>query len=335
MNSGYTLLKSRTGETVPAIVQPDGNTKALHSLVDPKREAERLVSTTLEGTGFLVFLGLGGGFLPQAALEQTASIVLVIDFNITELLTINDYSCLRQNKRFSLLTDPSSENIKNFILENYIPSLHGGIKVIPLRTRTEFDQPLFDMAAETIKETIEIITADYSVQAHFGKKWFSNIIRNLQTAENMMELPKTPIQEAAVVAAGPSLDRQLAALAEHKSQKVFIICSDTALPVLLQNGIKPDMIVSIDCQHISYYHFFGCEAARNIPLVLDIASPPMLARLSNTPVFFASGHPLVRYICAHWFPFPMLDTSGGNVTYACLSLAEHLGAKRITLFGAD
>jgi hypothetical protein len=30
-----------------------------------------------------------------------------------------------------------------------------------------------------------------------------------------------------------------------------------------------------------------------------------------------------------------VDTSGGNVTYACLSLAESLGAKRITLFGAD
>jgi hypothetical protein len=30
-----------------------------------------------------------------------------------------------------------------------------------------------------------------------------------------------------------------------------------------------------------------------------------------------------------------VDTSGGNVTYACLSLAESLGAMRIKLFGAD
>jgi hypothetical protein len=30
-----------------------------------------------------------------------------------------------------------------------------------------------------------------------------------------------------------------------------------------------------------------------------------------------------------------LDTSGGNVTYACLSLAETLGARRIHVYGAD
>jgi len=30
-----------------------------------------------------------------------------------------------------------------------------------------------------------------------------------------------------------------------------------------------------------------------------------------------------------------MDTSGGNVTYACLSLAEKLGACRITVYGAD
>jgi hypothetical protein len=34
-------------------------------------------------------------------------------------------------------------------------------------------------------------------------------------------------------------------------------------------------------------------------------------------------------------PLPPLDTSGGNVTYACLSLAGQLGARRITVDGAD
>ena len=33
--------------------------------------------------------------------------------------------------------------------------------------------------------------------------------------------------------------------------------------------------------------------------------------------------------------FPHIDTSGGNVTHAALSLAESLGAKHISLYGAD
>jgi hypothetical protein len=103
---------------------------------------------------------------------------------------------------------------------------------------------------------------------------------------------------------------------------------------LLHNGIDPDAVVSIDCQHISYYHFMGCNS-RNIPLFLDIASPPLLSRFSDLPFFFSGGHPLALYVSQCWRPLPRLDTSGGNVTYACLSLAESLGAQRITLFGAD
>jgi hypothetical protein len=236
------------------------------------------------------------------------------------------------------LPNPSCDEIKNFILENYRPSLCGGIKTIPLRTRTEADPLLFETAAVAIQEAIEIISSDYSVQVHFGKKWFSNIIRNIKSAENPAteKFPGT-IGEAAIVAAGPSLDQQLPVLAEYKARQIFIICSDTALPVLLQNDIEPDTVVSIDCQHISYYHFFACTRRKlqNIPLILDIASPPLLSRFSPSPLYFSGGHPLAQYVSSNWRPFLTLDTSGGNVTYTCLSLAQRLGAQRITLFGAD
>jgi hypothetical protein len=240
------------------------------------------------------------------------------------------------------LPNPSCDEIKNFILENYRPSLCGGIKTIPLRTRTEAQPLLFETAAVAIQEAIEIISSDYSVQVHFGKKWFSNIVRNIKNAEATAGNPaaeKFPctIGEAAIVAAGPSLDQQLPVLAEYKARQVFIICSDTALPVLLQNNIEPDTVVSIDCQHISYYHFFACtrHKLQNIPLVLDIASPPLLSRFSPSPLYFSGGHPLAQYVSSNWRPFLTLDTSGGNVTYTCLSLAQRLGAQRITLFGAD
>jgi hypothetical protein len=44
---------------------------------------------------------------------------------------------------------------------------------------------------------------------------------------------------------------------------------------------------------------------------------------------------LAAYVSQQWPPLPLLDTSGGNVGYACLSLAESLGARRITVYGAD
>jgi hypothetical protein len=338
MGNRYTFSESRSGEIVPSIVIAPGNNKPLHSLIDPKREAERLVSTIPQDTGFVIFLGLGGGFAPQAALSGTDAQVVVIDFDkdgIKELLSAINYAPLLNNTRFSLLTDFTLDEIKTFILANFKPALCGGIKVIPLRTRTEHDFEKFNQAAAVIQEAIEAASADFSVQAHFGLRWFSNIIRNIKNAETACPaFHAEKIREAAIAAAGPSLDGQITSLAVYKSRGVFIICSDTALPVLLHNGIEPDAVVSIDCQHISYYHFFGCNI-QNISLVLDIASPPLLLRFSNLPVFFSGGHPLALYISRYWRPLPLLDTSGGNVTYACLSLAENLGAQNITLFGAD
>jgi hypothetical protein len=337
----YTFLKSRGGEIVPAIIHQDGNAQPLHSMIDPIREAQRLVST-IGKIDFVIFLGLGGGFAAEAALELTNSNIVVIDFDknsIAELFANRDYSKLLNNERVSILIDASEEEIKSFILENFNPVLCGGIKTFPLRTRTEQNKLKFEKAAEAIQEAIETVSGDYTVQAHFGRRWFSNIIRNIKNApaegENFFAAKKeNPIQEAAIVAAGPSLDTQLPSLAEFKSRNGFIISTDTALGVLLHNNIVADAVVSIDCQHISYYHFMGL-CAGNIPLILDIASPPLLCQFSPNPVFFSGGHPLTRFISAQWKFFPQIDTSGGNVTYACLSLAEILGAKHIMLFGAD
>jgi len=352
----YTFENSKSEEAVPFLITPGRGKTALHSLVDPKREAQRLISQISSDTGFLIFLGLGGGFAQEAALDMTSAQIVVIDFDkegIDQLFSGRNYSKLLNSGRFSLLVDQKNDDIKNFILDNYKPSLAGGIRIIPLRARIEHDRERFENVTKTIEDTIDIITGDYSVQAHFGIRWFSNIIRNVKNLDMLrdthraaplsgfMEFKKKAadkVKKTAIAAAGPSLDFQLTSLAQMKADNVFIICCDTALGALLQHGIEPDAVVSIDCQHISYYHFMGSSIQKkiqNIPLILDIASPPLLSGFSASPLFFASAHPLARYLCASFLPFTQLDTSGGNVTYTCLSLAESLGAQRITLFGAD
>ena len=52
-------------------------------------------------------------------------------------------------------------------------------------------------------------------------------------------------------------------------------------------------------------------------------------------MFVASTHPLVRYISSHWKRLVPVDTSGGNVTHAAVSLALELGARHVEVYGAD
>jgi hypothetical protein len=72
-----------------------------------------------------------------------------------------------------------------------------------------------------------------------------------------------------------------------------------------------------------------------MPLFVDLASPPTVTRMAAKRYYFSSGHPLDRYVAARFRAFPILDTSGGNVTHAAVSLAEYMGAGKIQLYGAD
>ncbi|MDR1058445.1 MAG: DUF115 domain-containing protein [Treponema sp.] len=331
----YKFLTARSGEEVPALVDPSGAAHPLHSLVDPRREGRR-IAESVKGGGFLIILGLGGGFHAAAVLEQEDfDRVLVIDYDINgmaELLCSGDYVPLFKDPRFYLLADPSPKEIEDAVLALYQPVLSGGIRVLPLRSRTALDNRTFLEAGRIIEGAIEKVSADYSVQAYFGKRWFSNILRNLPRAAEFTP-PLPPIGRAAVSAAGPSLDRQLPLL-KKKRGELFLLAADTSLPKLLSEGIRPDGVVSIDCQHISYYHFMAGLPPETL-LFVDLASPPLIASCSLRPRFFSGGHPLTRYISRHWRSLPEVDSSGANVAYAALSLACELGAREIELYGAD
>ncbi|WP_304224871.1 motility associated factor glycosyltransferase family protein [Gracilinema caldarium] len=327
----YNLVNSKSNLPVPFIKRE----RPLHSLFDPSKEAERLIAT-VQNSGFLILFGLGGGYHAQAALQRKdIQSIVIIDFNLNacaELLSLIDYVSILSDPRVTLIVDPNPEMLFNYIVSVYKPALHGGIQVIPLRSRVDADPEPFREAYETLQDCIHTISEDYSVQAYFGRPWFSNTVRNIFIAEKHSKAISMG-RDVSVTAAGPSLEIQLPHLLQNR-KKTYILATDTSLPALLEHGIEPDAVISIDCQHISYYHFLS-GIPKHIPLFLDLSSPPVVASVSENTCFFSGGHPFTRYISEYWRPFPLVDTSGGNVTYAAVALANQLGASTITLYGAD
>jgi len=331
----YRFLDSRKGELIPAAVDNSGAARPLHSLVDPEKEAIRLLDT-ISTDNFLILYGLGGGFLAKAALDSNkVQGLLLIDYDldgIAELFAARDYVRILGDPRTILLIDPTEEELETAILEAYRPALSGGIAAIPLRPRVELMPKEFASAANIVNTSIDSISDDYSVQAYFGKRWFANTIRNVIGAEGAT-VPMAPVKNVAISAAGPSLDHQLDLI--HKKRKdFFLLATDTSLPSLLEADIMPDAVISIDCQHISYYHFMRGLPA-DIPLFTDLASPPIVVSRTPKPRFFTGGHPLTVFVSRSWRSFPHIDTSGGNVTYAAVALADLMGAENIYLYGAD
>jgi hypothetical protein len=296
-------------------------------------ESRRMMAG-MQGAGCIVILGMGGGYALGASLEDTGvSSVLVIEKDASTLRALLEHvpiaGLLRDSRVFLSV---GLDGIRSALLSAWQPALAGGLATAPLRPWCEREKPFFSAATEALRAVVDEIRNDYSVQAHFGKRWFSNMLLNMEPASsNAPDLPH--VSRARVVAAGPSLERQLAML-DGPGEPAFLLASDTSLPALRRAGIHPHAVLSIDCQTYGYHHFLQGVPARST-LFLDLASPHFLARRSSRPVFAAGGHPFAVYLDARWKRFPPIDTSGGNVTHAAVSLAQCLGASAITIYGAD
>jgi hypothetical protein len=327
-----TFVSARDGTIVPSVQTPHGSAP-LHSLYDPAGEA-RKIAAGLHGAGCIVILGMGAGFAVAASLEDVGvSSVLVIEKDVSILRAL-----LERLPLDGLLQDPrvfvsvGLEGVRPALLSAWQPALMGGMVTAPLRPWCEKESVFFAAATAELRTVINEIRADYSVQAHFGKRWFSNMLLNMEPASSSSVVPPA-VTRVSVVAAGPSLERQLGMLSATGDTD-FLLASDASLPALRRAGIQPHGVLSIDCQSFGYHHFLQGISPHSI-LFLDLASPHFLARSSAPLIFAAGGHPFAAYLDARWKRFPRMDTSGGNVTHAAVSLAHCLGARAITVFGAD
>ncbi|MBN1835480.1 MAG: DUF115 domain-containing protein [Spirochaetales bacterium] len=332
--AGVTVQLSRSGRPVPVRPGPS-RPLAYHSLVDPEREARRSYEAA-GGAGYVVFLGLGGGYqLRPHIAGATASRLLVLEPDIAFVRAILEHIDIREillDRRVRLCIGQETAALRDLLLSDYLPAVHGDLRTVPLRPSIDAHPEYFREAVRQIQEVIGLVADDYTVQAKFGQKWFVNTLANLPRAQDSLEtLP--PVHRAIVTGAGPSLELYLERLPQLRKGALLIAC-DTSLPALLAAGVSPDLVVSIDCQQVSYHHFLQ-GVPPEVPLVLDLASPSVLTRLTRRVLFFSSGHPFSLYASRNWRNFPVLDTSGGNVAHAAVSLALLLGAREISLVGID
>jgi len=334
LSSEFEIVESKTGKKIPAL-EINGRLTPLHSRFDPEKEGDRFPAM-YKSRGFLIFFGFGGGYQIKPFLkDESVEKILIIDRDLSffaSVLQEIDLRSLLLDKRVSFLIEEDLECIKKYLLSTYLPVITGDLQTIVLRPVVQRYSDYFSDVTELIHEVLEQVGDDLTVQTRFGKKWFRNTVNNLDKAEKAA-FKIGSVRKALITAAGPSLDENIDKLIEMK-QKVFLIATDTSLSALLKRNIKPDLVISIDCQDISYNHFMQ-GYPQDVPLLLDLASPSKLTRFTDNQLYFSSGHPFSIYVNRNFRQFPQIDTSGGNVTYAALSLAQALGAKEIFVMGAD
>ncbi|MCR4823188.1 MAG: DUF115 domain-containing protein [Treponema sp.] len=321
-----------------------GQEVSLHSKYNPIREAESFAGQTDDSCRFFVILGLAAGYHIEKILEKNPqSKIFVVERSRTEIEFLSEIPSVKKllkNKRVMISElDKIGENLLLF----YKPALHGNLTILSLRQWENIFQEEAKKARESIIEGIKLLSADYSVQCHFGKIWQKNIISNLSLAEktkSFEEIVKNidKKKKAAVIAAGPSLDKDLEIL--KTDQDYFIIATDTAFSALRERGIFCHAVVSIDAQIFSHEHYMNPlpeETLYVFDLCANSASVRKALKASENVILTESGHPLAQYASLYTGKraFLHLESGSGTVTIAAASLAKKMGFSKIDFFGAD
>jgi hypothetical protein len=293
----------------------------------------------------LIFIGMGFGFHIEFFLKN---------FSIRNLLIIEPelelfYISLHFVDWYKLLQEYVESPVKNFSL-----ILESDPKKVELNVRAFFGEVGIPFAvasfiyihfiSEPIKEIFQkVVYALRQTQiglGFFDDEWISlkHSLINLKEVGKVFipNLEKKRHLPAVVVGSGPSLDRYIDLLKEHQD-KFFIISCGTALGVLQEHGIKPDLHVNIERNEKPF------QAVLKVTTEDFRKEISFLGANNNYPPFFGAFGKSAFYLKANdagalLFPrnkYPRVYFVNPTVTNTGMALAFYLGFREIYLLGVD
>jgi hypothetical protein len=146
---------------------------------------------------------------------------------------------------------------------------------------------------------------------------------------------------AVLVSAGPSLDKNFMLLKDIQD-KCVIIAADAILKKLLENGIKPHIVTSLERVMVTYDLYYAEPVERfhneceDILLVAQSLCVPWISGRWPGPFSLVSKQDVMM---DEWFTSGVLGgtsvISGISVAHLNYSLAHYLGASHIAIIGQD
>ena len=325
----------------------DGNWKYLHSQYDPQNEASRWAAAHPPPPGAVVlFYGWGMGlhifeWIKQHGSSVGAIIILEPEPELfLQSLRYIDLRGLVHTPRMEILLGVRSEILYPTLLKYVHLVLCGEIMVTPLPFASIYPGDGFELLQKEIRRFAATQQGMLRHMADFGYPCQTHLIRNLAaTARGFFPREIKNVarkQPAIIVAAGPSLDRNIQELPQVQG-RAWILAVDTALRILNHHGVHAHIVVSKDPTEKNEAHFEGLENISRPMLAFDPqVSPSIPARFVGPGIVLPNrNHRLHQFI-------PELELKpedelpfSTNVALAAFNLAVVMGCEPIIFVGLD
>lgn len=331
------ISEAKNGSKIPLFK----NGKPANSKYNP--DAERILFES-SPQGCIIVAGIAGGFHIEKLLqEKNISLIIAVEADSESLEFCKQFSSVNKISECNKVILCDKSNLEKILYMKYFPALYKNLTLVFNRAWKNENPQIAQEISLTVKNFLEKVSADYSVQAHFGKLWQRNILLNLKfiSEHNNKNFFSANIEQdkikktAAIVAAGPTLDFSIE---EIKHGDFFVISTDTAFGTLLQNSIIPDAVINIDAQHISSEHFFCTKKETKTIFIFDLCSNPesvnLVCNKKNKIQFCINQHPL-SLLATKNMDVKKIESGAGTVTIAAADWAKSCGFQKLKFFGAD
>jgi hypothetical protein len=338
----YAVEPSKSGEPTVAVQTADGRKVYLHSRYQPQDEARRLIEPVPVDRKFVFYvLGLGLGYHLQALFDRSGaeSIFCIFEPDIRMIRTVLDHrdlSNLIRSHRLMWFTRAGKAEL--------FARLHPHLSMISVGAQTVVhasSRALHENYFQQVETWIEEFAAYCRTSMNTLVLNSTTSARNI--AANIAWYIATPDLErlrdryrnrpAVIVSAGPSLRKNKHLLADCKDKAVMIAVQTTLQP-LLEMGIEPNFVTSIDYHEICTRFFEKLPSTLRTELIADAKATKAIFKMFGGPVTLIGNdfaESLVRELDLRKATLPAAAT----VAHLAFYVAEFLGCDPIIFVGQD
>ncbi len=342
------LVVNSSGVPNAAIVR-EGRARFLHESQNPIGQAETVIaknSRAQDRWNFAV-LGMGMGYLPLLLTERKPNaprFLLVFEPSVAVFRLACQHvdlePLLGDPSVHFIVGHPSSREIENALFANRWNLISNDIMTIVHPPTADLfpdwirqTQTLFSSACQRLQGTMTTILLD-------GPRVAENLVRNLPTyiASPGIRPGNATLRNcpAVIVAAGPSLRRNVHLLRDVHKKAVTIVV-DTAFERVLKAGGKPHFVITADPSNLNERHFPRSDYSRfNTRLIYDNCAHPGIPRKfpGKAITYSARRGPFFEWL-DRMSGGKGLIRPGAMVSQIAMNIAAFWGCRPIILVGQD
>ncbi|HSU66650.1 MAG TPA: 6-hydroxymethylpterin diphosphokinase MptE-like protein, partial [Tepidisphaeraceae bacterium] len=338
----YPIQLSKSGFPTVSVPAPGGRMVAMHSRYQPVDEAKRLVERieTADRTAFYIF-GFGLGYHVEFLFDKAGKESLFVVFEPDLLLLrtafeARDVSPLIESRRVHFIQRCD----KGALLTRLTPLT----ALISVGAEIVIHPPSMEVAGDFHKQ----MQAWLEEYAAFSRTSLNTVVLNSRkTAENISQnlawyVASPPLSRlkdrhkgkpAVIVSAGPSL-RKNQHLLKGLEDRAVIISVQTMLQPLLEMGVEPHYVTSLDYHDICTRFFEKLPRKVKTELVAEPKASSEIFRMYPGPVSLLGNRFAELMLREMKLAKPELQ-GGATVAHLAFYLAEFIGADPIIFVGQD